>query len=100
MITRNRIPRTFEMLNKQQSEICSHIIQHLDTSEKQMCLFLEGGAGVGKTQCAQAIHQSVITYCATAGEDPNDIRTLKLAPTGMAPYHIGRKHYSQCPKYK
>ena len=39
-------------LNKQQSEICTHIIQHLDTSEKQMCLFLAGGAGLGKLQCA------------------------------------------------
>ena len=54
-----------------------------------MCLFLEGGAGVGKIQCAQAIHQSIIRYYATAGEDPNDARTLKLAPTRMAAYHIG-----------
>ena len=39
-------------LNKQQSEICIQVIQHLDMSEEQICLFLEGGAGVGKTQCA------------------------------------------------
>ena len=31
----------------------------------------------------------MIRYYATAGEDPNNTRTLKLAPTGMAAYHIG-----------
>lgn len=76
-------------LNKQQREICTHVIQHLDTSEEQIFLFLEGGAGVGKTQCAKAMHQSVIRYYIKAGENPDHKKTLKVAPTGMAAYHIG-----------
>ena len=52
------------------------VIQHIDTTQEQMFMFLEGGAGVGKTQCAKAIYESVNRYFGCKpGEDSNIITT-------------------------
>ena len=78
------------MLNRKQSEICTHIILHVDATQEQMFIFLENGAGVGKTQCAKAIYESVNRYFGyKPGEDPNIITTQLLLPIGMAAYLIG-----------
>ena len=79
-----------QSLNRKQSEICTHIIQHIDTTQQQMFIFLEGGAGVGKTQCAKTIYESISRYFGCKpGEDPNIITTQPLVATGMVAYLIG-----------
>ena len=51
--------------------------------------FIEGGAGVGKTQVAKAIYHSLEKfYSSQPGENPDDIHAIILAPAGMAAYHI------------
>ena len=44
--------KLMQSLNRKQSKICTHIIQHTDTTQEQMLMLLEDSAGVGKTQCA------------------------------------------------
>ena len=41
--------KLMQSLKRKQSEICTHIIQHIDSTQEQMFMFLEGGAGVDKT---------------------------------------------------
>ena len=48
-----------QSLNQKQSELCAHIIQSLNTQTYPLYIFIEGGAGVGKTQLAKVIYQSV-----------------------------------------
>ena len=36
-------------LNRRQSEILIHVMEQLTNTDKKMYIFLEGGAGVGKT---------------------------------------------------
>ena len=48
-----------QSLNQKQSELCTHIIQSIDTQTDPLYIFIEGGVGVGKTQLAKAIYQSV-----------------------------------------
>ena len=66
-----------------------HVLKAVDTQNDQMCIFIEGGAGVGKTQVAKAIYYSLEKfYSSQSGENPDDIYAIILAPTGMAAYHI------------
>ena len=82
--------KLMQSLNRKQSEIYTHIIQHKGTTQEQMFIFLEGGAGVGKVQCAKVIYESVKRYFGCKpGEDANIITTQQLVPTGMAAYLIG-----------
>ena len=46
-------------LNQKQSELCTCIIQSIDTQTDPLYIFIEGGACVGKTQLAKAIYQSL-----------------------------------------
>ena len=39
-----------QSLNWRQSEICTHLIQWIQTRTEPMHIFIEGGAGVGKTK--------------------------------------------------
>ena len=73
--------KLMQSFNRKQIEICTHIIQHIDTTQEQMFMFLEGSAGIGTTQCAKAIYESVNRYFGCKpGEDPNAITTQQLAP--------------------
>ena len=55
----------------------------------QICIFIEGGAGVGKMQVAKVIYHSLEKfYSSQPGENPDDIHAIILAPTGMAAYDI------------
>ena len=76
-------------LNRKQSEILIHIMQHLRSTEDRMYIFIAGGAGVGKTQVANALNASInqsFRKCHT--EDPSGNYTMVLAPTGVAAYHV------------
>ena len=76
-------------LNKKQSEILIHIMQHLLNVDDKMYIFIEGGAGVGKTQVANALNASINrTFRKCHNEDPSGNYTMVLAPTGVAAYHV------------
>ena len=78
-----------QSLNLRQSEICTHVIQWIQTRTEPMHIFIEGGAGVGKTKAAKAIHESMNRFYRTQpGVDPDQVHCIVLAPTGMAAYHV------------
>ena len=76
-------------LNRRQSEILIHVMEQLTNTDKKMYIFLEGGAGVGKTQVANALNASINRlFRKSHTEDPNGNYTMVLAPTGIAAYHV------------
>ena len=48
--------RLMQSLNLVQSEICIHIMEWTQTKSEPLHIFIEGGAGVGKTHIAKAIY--------------------------------------------
>ena len=88
-MTDSEYVQLMQSLNLKQSELCVHVLKAVDTQNDQMCIFIEGGAGVGKTQVAKAIYHSLEKfYSSQPGENPDDIHAIILAPMGMAAYHI------------
>ena len=54
-----------------------------------MHIFIVGGAGVGKTNAAKAIYESMNRFYRTQpGVDPDQVHCIVLYPTGMAAYHV------------
>ena len=80
---------TMQMLNNNQYELCSHIINQLENNCEQMFIFIEGGAGVGKTLLGHALCETITRFHKKQpGTADNNEHILILAPTGMAAYHI------------
>ena len=78
-----------QSLNLRQSEVCIHIMQWIQTKTEAMHIFIEGGAGVGKTRAAKAICESMNRfYKAQPGTNPDQLHSIVLAPTGMAAYQV------------
>ena len=51
-------------------------------------MFLSGGAGVGKSTVTNALYEALIRYLnSTAGENPDDVKVVKTAPTGKAAFN-------------
>ena len=77
-------------LNEKQKEIFTHIVHSITFNpEKQLCLFITGGAGVGKSVVIRTLYQSLHRLCGSkVGQDPEDIRILLCAYTGLAAYNI------------
>ena len=77
-------------LNKKQREIFTHIVHSVtDKPEEQLCVFITGGAGVGKSVLIRTLFQSLHRiFCSKSGENPEDIRILLCAYTGLAAYNI------------
>ena len=75
--------------NKQQYELCAHIMNQIDSNTKPLRIFIEGGGGVGKTVLGRAPCETINRYYnKRAGEDNTGRHVLVLAPTGMAAFHI------------
>ena len=77
-------------LNTKQRQIFTHIIHFLIRNpHEQLRIFLTGGAGVGKSVVIrtlyQALHRLLSSEC---GENPEDVRVLLCAYTGLAAYNI------------
>ena len=78
-----------QMLHNKQYELCSHIMDQLEKNCEQMFIFIEGGAGVGKTLLGCALCETITRFQRKkAGTADNNEHILILAPTGMAAYHI------------
>ena len=77
-------------LNSKQRQIFTHIINSLSFEpEKQLCLFITGGAGVGKSLLIRTLYQTLHRLlCSELGQNPEDPRILLCAYTGLAAYNI------------
>ena len=77
-------------LNSKQRQIFTHVIHSLTFNpEEQLCLFITGGAGVGKSVVIRILYQALHRQlCSKSGQNPEDIRILLCAYTGLAAYNI------------
>ena len=77
-------------LNGKQREIFTHIVHSIvNNPQDQLCLFITGGAGVGKSVLIRTLYQTLHRMCCSeCGENPEDTRILLCAYTGLAAYNI------------
>jgi hypothetical protein len=76
-------------LNREQRQIFDHILHTVKTDGEQMCTFITGGAGVGKSFLIKTLYQALLKhYNSIPGTDFNELRILLMAPTGKAAYNI------------
>ena len=76
-------------LNKEQKQFFNHVLHSVKVSDDQLSLFLSGGAGVGKSWLTNALYEAVTKYLNhVVGENPDEAKVIKLAPTGKAAYNI------------
>ena len=94
-IVQNRLPekdylQLMSKLNKKQREIFTHIVHSITHSpEVQLCVFITGGAGVGKSVVIRTLYQALHRLRGSNfSQDPEDIRILLCAYTGLAAYNI------------
>ena len=81
--------RQVRILNRKQSEFVMDVLYHAKTSDKPICRFLSGGAGVGKTHVTMLLYQSLYRYFnKSPGINPDKPCILLMAPTGKAAYLI------------
>ena len=78
-----------QSLNEKQRQFFYHVLHSIKTKDEPLHLFLSGGAGVGKSTVTNALYEGLLRYLNTvAGENPDDIKVLKTAPTGKAAFNI------------
>lgn len=76
-------------LNEKQRQFFYYVLHSIKTTEYPLRLFLSGGAGVGKSTVTNALYEALIRYLNTiAGENPDDLKVVKTAPTGKAAFNI------------
>ena len=88
-ISNNEYKQLMISLNRDQQMFLHHILHLMKTGNKPFCLFLSGGAGVGKSHCLMAIYHTLLKfYDSVPGGNPEDIKVLLTAPTGKAAFNI------------
>ena len=77
-------------LNRKQREIFTHIVHSIvNKPQEQLCVFITGGAGVGKSVLIRTLYQALHRiWCSKCGENPEDTRILPCAYTGLAAFNI------------
>ncbi|CAB4033345.1 ATP-dependent DNA helicase PIF1 [Paramuricea clavata] len=76
-------------LNKEQKLFFYHVLHSVKVSYKPLRLFLSGGTGVGKSWLTNALYEALIRYLnSVAGENPDDVKVVKVAPTGKAAFQL------------
>jgi len=76
-------------LNEKQRQFFYHVLHSIKTKDDPLRLFLSGGAGVGKSTVTNALYEALIRYLNTMpGENPDDVKVVKTAPTGKAAFNI------------
>ena len=90
IVPENTYLESLSQLNSKQRQIHTYIISSLTFEpEKQLTLFITGGAGVGKSVVIRTLYQSLYRLlCSESGQNPEDIRILLCAYTGLAAYNI------------
>ena len=77
-------------LNNKQRELFTHITHSLYQKPfEQLCIFITGGAGVGKSVLIRTLYQALHRFlCSESGQNPEDVKILLCAYTGLAAYNI------------
>ena len=76
-------------LNENRDDFFYHVLHSIKTRDDSLRLFLSGGAGVGKSTVTNALYEALIRYLnSIAGENPDDVKVVKAAPTGKAAFNI------------
>lgn len=76
-------------LNREQKLFFYHVLHSVKVSDDPLRLFLSGGAGVGKSWVTNALYEALMRYFSgMAGENPDELKVVKVAPTGKAAYNI------------
>ena len=76
-------------MNEKQRQFFYHVLHSVKTSDDPLRLFLSGGAGLGKSTVTNALYEALIRYVnSIAGENPDEINVIKVAPTGKAAVNI------------
>ena len=76
-------------LNIKQKEFFYHVLHSVKTKNEQVTLFLSGGAGVGKSTVTNALYEALTRYLnSIPGENPDEVKVVKVAPTGKAAFNI------------
>ena len=91
----NRLPEKeylelLSKLNQKQRQIFTHIIHSVTfIPANQLCIFLTGGASVGKSVVIHTLYKALHSLlCFKSGQNPEDTRILLCAYTGLAAYNI------------
>ena len=91
----NRLPEKdylnlVSKLNSKQRQIFTHIVHSLTHKPcEKLRIFITGGAGVGKSVVIRTLYQALHRLlCSESGQNPEDIRILLCAYTGLAAYNI------------
>ncbi len=73
---------------KNKDSFFNHDFHSIKTKDDPLRLFLSGSAGGGKSTVTNALYEALIRYLNTiAGENPDDIKVVKTAPTGKAAFN-------------
>lgn len=76
-------------LNEKQREFFYNVLHSVKRSHDPLRLFLSGGAGVGKSTVTNALYEALIKYLnSVPGQNPDDIKVIKTAPTGKVAFNI------------
>ena len=76
-------------LNIKQKEFFYHVLHSIKTKDDPLALFLSGGAGVGKSTVTNALYEALMRYLnSVPGENADEVKVLKVAPTGKAAFNI------------
>ena len=74
---------------KSKDSLFYHFLHSIKTKDDPQRLFLSGGAGVGKSTLTNALYEALIRFLnSTAGENPDDVKVVKTAPTSKAAFNI------------
>ena len=78
-----------QLLNLEQMQFFYHVLHEVKMQRQPLRIFLSGGAGVGKSFVLNTLYQAVTKYFnQLSGENPDDIRALKVASTGKAAFNV------------
>ena len=70
-------------------ELVTYSYNNFKTKDDPIRLFLSGGAGVGKSIVTNALYEALIRYQKSIkGENPDNVKVVKTAPTGKAAFNI------------
>ena len=84
-------------LNDKQRDVYQHVLNWCTAVSRrnktgvtpgQMCLFVSGGAGTGKSHLISAVYQMATRKLSVVGDNPDDVRVTLAAPTGTAAHNI------------
>jgi len=86
-----------QSLNEKQRDVYQHVLNWCSSMSKkhktgitpeQLCLFVSGGAGTGKSHLISALFQMAVRTLQVVGDNPDDVRVTLTAPTGSAAHNI------------